>query len=99
MDFIAEKYINPFTDFGFKKLFGTEVNKDLLMDFLNELISGKGKITEVKYLNSEQMGRTEYDRKAVFDIHCQTDTGETFIVEMQKSKHDFFKGRSVFYAF
>jgi len=49
----AEKYINPFTDFGFKKLFGTEVNKDLLMDFLNELIHCQGKIKEVKYLNSE----------------------------------------------
>jgi len=98
MDTIPEKYINPFTDFGFKKLFGTEVNKDLLIDFLNELIHGKGKITNVKYLNSEQLGRTEYDRKAVFDIFCQTDTGEKFIVEMQKSKHDFFKERSVFYA-
>jgi len=99
MDTVPEKYINPFTDFGFKKLFGTEVNKDLLIDFLNELIHhGEGKITEVKYLNTEQLGRTEYDRKAVFDIFCQTETGEKFIVEMQKSKHDFFKERSVFYA-
>ena len=98
MDIFAEKYINPFTDFGFKKLFGTEVNKDLLMDFLNELIHGKGKITDVKYLNPEQLGRSERDRRAVFDIHCESDTGEKFIVEMQKSKHDFFKDRSVFYA-
>jgi predicted transposase/invertase (TIGR01784 family) len=95
---IKEKYINPFTDFGFKKLFGTEVNKDLLMDFLNELIHGKGKITDVKYLNAEQLGRSEYDRRAIFDIYCETDNGEKFIVEMQKSKHDFFKDRSVFYA-
>ena len=41
-----EKYINPFTDFGFKKLFGTEMNKDLLMDFLNELIPNHGKVVE-----------------------------------------------------
>ena len=99
MDAITpDKYFNPFTDFGFKKLFGTEVNKDLLMDFLNGLICEKGRITEVKYLNSEQMGRTEYDRKAVFDIFCETESGEKFIVEMQKSKHNFFKDRSVFYA-
>ena len=98
MDIIAEKYINPFTDFGFKKLFGTELNKDLLMDFLNELIHEKGKITDVKYLNAEQLGRSEYDRRAVFDIFCETETGEKFIVEMQKSKHNFFKDRSVFYA-
>ena len=99
MDIVAEKYINPFTDFGFKKLFGTEVNKDLLMDFLNEMILGKdGKIIELKYLTAEQLGRTEYDRKAVYDIYCETDTGEKLIVEMQKAKHNFFEDRTVFYA-
>ena len=35
---IKDKYISPFTDFGFKKLFGTEMNKDILMDFLNVLL-------------------------------------------------------------
>ena len=98
MTISTEKYINPFTDFGFKKLFGTEVNKDLLMDFLNELIHCQGKIKEVKYLNSEQLGRSADDRRAVFDIYCETDIGETFIVEMQKAKLNFFKDRSVHYA-
>jgi len=98
MTISTEKYINPFTDFGFKKLFGTEVNKDLLMDFLNELIHCQGKIKEVKYLNSEQLGRSADDRRAVFDIYCETDIGETFIVEMQKAKLNFFKDRSVYYA-
>ena len=93
-----EKYINPFTDFGFKKLFGTEMNKDLLMDFLNELLHGEGKITELHYLNAEQLGRSEADRNAVFDIHCKTETGETFIVEMQKAYQKYFKDRSVYYA-
>jgi predicted transposase/invertase (TIGR01784 family) len=94
----AEKYINPFTDFGFKKLFGTEVNKDLLMDFLNELIHFQGAIKEVKYLNAEQLGRSEEDRRAVFDIYCETETGEKFIVEMQKARHNYFKDRSLYYA-
>ena len=98
MSISAEKYINPFTDFGFKKLFGTEVNKDLLMDFLNELIRSTGKINEVTYLNSEQLGRLEDDRRAVYDIYCKTETGETFIVEMQKARLNFFKDRSVYYA-
>ena len=98
MTVYAEKYINPFTDFGFKKLFGTEVNKDLLMDFLNELICTKGKIKDVQYLNSEQLGRSEDDRRAVYDIYCITETGETFIVEMQKVRLNFFKDRSVYYA-
>jgi len=95
---VADRYINPFTDFGFKKLFGTEMNKDLLMDFLNELIHCQGKIKEIKYLNPEQLGRNEVDRRAVFDIFCETETGDTFIVEMQKARHNFFKDRSVYYA-
>lgn len=42
---LGEKYINPFTDYGFKKLFGEESNKDLLLDFLNELLKDE----RVKY--------------------------------------------------
>jgi predicted transposase/invertase (TIGR01784 family) len=68
------------------------------MDFLNELIRSKGKIKEVNYLNSEQLGRSEEDRRAVYDIYCKTETGETFIVEMQKARLNFFKDRSVYYA-
>ena len=93
-----EKYINPFTDFGFKKLFGTEINKDLLMDFLNELIPNHGKIIELNYIHPEQLGRSESDRNAVFDIHCKTASGEYFIVEMQKAYQKYFKDRSVYYA-
>ena len=95
---LREKYINPFTDFGFKKLFGTEMNKDLLMDFLNELLPVDSKIMELNYINPELLGRSKEDRSSVFDIHCKTDTGEYFIVEMQKAEQEFFKDRSVFYA-
>ena len=44
-----EKYINPYTDFGFKKLFGTEMNKDLLISFLNALFHDEQVIKDVKY--------------------------------------------------
>ena len=92
------KYINPYTDFGFKKLFGTEANKDLLMDFLNELIHDRGKIVGLRFLNPEQLGYSAFDRKSVYDIFCETDRDETFIVEMQRAKQDYFKDRSVFYS-
>lgn len=95
------RYINPFTDFGFKKLFGTEANKELLMNFLQVLLQKEGKIIEMSYIdykNSEQLGISVTDRKAIFDIYCVTDRGERFIVEMQKAKQDFFKDRSVFYS-
>jgi predicted transposase/invertase (TIGR01784 family) len=93
-----EKYINPFTDFGFKKLFGTEANKDLLISFLNQMIWEQGTITNVTYLSSEQLGRSDFDKRAIFDIHCKTDKGETFIVEMQKAEQQYFKDRSIFYT-
>ena len=66
-----DRYLNPFTDFGFKKLFGTEPNKDLLIDFLNELIKEEGKITDIEYLNTERLGNLKADRKAIFDLYCK----------------------------
>jgi len=95
----AEKYINPFTDYGFKKLFGEEVNKDLLLDFLNELLKDEqGHIKDLTYLKTEHLGATEADRKAIFDLYCENEKGEKFIVELQKTKQNFFKDRTVYYS-
>ena len=94
-----EKYINPFTDYGFKRLFGEEPNKDLLLDFLNELLKDQeGKITEISYLPNEKLPISVGDRKAIFDIYCTNEKGEQFIVEMQKAEQKFFKDRTVFYS-
>jgi predicted transposase/invertase (TIGR01784 family) len=94
-----EKYINPFTDYGFKRLFGEEPNKDLLLDFLNELLhEEQGKITELTYLKNENLSTTELNRKAIFDLYCTNEYGEKFIVELQKTKQKFFKDRTVYYS-
>jgi predicted transposase/invertase (TIGR01784 family) len=99
MSEFIEKYINPFTDFGFKKLFGEEINKDILLDFLNELLKEEqGQIKEITYLKSEHLGTTELDRKAIFDLYCENEKGEKFIVELQKSKQNFFKDRALYYS-
>ena len=96
---IKDKYINPYTDFGFKKLFGTEPNKDLLIDFLNEVIlPEERKILDLSYTNPERTGWTKVDRKAIFDFYCVGKNNERFIVEMQMAKQDYFKDRSVYYA-
>ena len=95
----VEKYINPFTDYGFKRLFGEELNKDLLLDFLNELLKEEqGQIKDLTYLKTEQLGATEIDRKAIFDLYCENEKGEKFIVELQKTKQNFFKDRTVYYS-
>ena len=92
------KYLNPYTDFGFKKLFGEESNKDLLQDFLNQLLPPHHQIAELNFSNAEQLPDIPLERKAIFDIHCRSASGERFIVEMQKAKIQFFKDRSVFYV-
>jgi len=95
----AERYINPFTDYGFKKLFGEEPNKDLLLDFLNVLLQEEqGEIKALTYLKNEHLGTGELDRKAIFDLYCENEKGEKFIVELQKTKQNFFKDRTVYYS-
>lgn len=99
VDFVTkERYLNPYTDFGFKKLFGSEINKDLLISFLNALLHGEQHVVDVTYLRSERLGEGGFDRKAIFDVYCENDLGEKFIVEMQKAKQKYFKDRSVYYA-
>ncbi|MCU0352425.1 MAG: Rpn family recombination-promoting nuclease/putative transposase [Cytophagales bacterium] len=96
---MVEKYINPFSDFGFKKLFGEEPNKDLLIDFLNTLLAGEqAPIATLTYLKTEHLGSSDLDRKVIFDLYCESERGEKFIVELQKAKQDYFKDRSLYYS-
>lgn len=101
-----EKYVNPYTDFGFKKLFGTELNKELLISLLNALFDRSAQqspgeprqvVKDLRYLPTEKMASFG-QRRAVFDVYCEGENGEKFIVEMQQASQDFFKDRSVFYS-
>ena len=99
---LQERYINLLTDFGFKRVFGSEPNKQLLIDFLNTLLPERHRIETLSYKSTENLGSTQIDRKAIFDIYCQGENGDRFIVALkileQKAKQNFFKDRSVFYA-
>ena len=95
---MTTKYFNPYTDFGFKKLFGEEANKDLLIDFLNSLLPGVHAVQTLEFRNTEHLGFSETERRAVFDIFCTAKSGERFVVEMQKAKQLYFKDRSLFYV-
>lgn len=102
------KYLNPFTDFGFKKIFGdsrvdegnghSPASKPLLLDFLNALLPQNDKIVDLTFKNNEQLGQTDLDRKAIFDIYCENQKGEKFIVELQKAKQNYFKERTIYYS-
>ena len=98
MRYPEERYISLLTDFGFKRIFGTNPNKDLLIDFLNSLFDGEQVVKNVTFLNSEHVGDVRTDRKAIFDVYCENEKGEKFIVEMQNASQKYFKDRSLYYA-
>ena len=97
-DKVKAKYLNPFTDFGFKKIFGEEASKPLLIDFLNALLPQADKIVDLTFKNNEQLGQTDLDRKAIYDIYCENEKGEKFTVELQKAKQNYFKERTIYYS-
>lgn len=92
------KFIDPLTDFGFRHLFGQEPNKEILIEFLNDLFQGEKHVTELEYAPNEFDGDEGEDKRVIFDLHCRGNQGEYFIVEMQRVRQDFFKDRALFYA-
>ena len=92
------KYINPYTDFGFKWLFGTEKNKIILIDFLNAIFSGMEVVEDLEFRQNEHLGNGPEDRHVIFDVYCVTSTGEHIIVEMQNVRQSAFRDRMLFYA-
>ena len=92
------KYICAYTDFGFKRLFGSELNKDFLISFLNSFLNLKDKIVDLSYLSLEQLGDLVTDRDAIFDVYCKTSDDAYIIVEMQNAAQNYFKDRSIFYS-
>ena len=91
------KFINPFTDVGFKRIFGQEFSKPVLIAFLNGLLKDERCIVDVKFLDKEQVRITDGDRSLIYDIYCKTETGEHIIVEMQNKYQPYFKQRSIYY--
>ena len=91
------KFINPFTDMGFKRIFGQEINKDLLIDFLNALLKGERRVKDIRFLDKELLPEYENDRSLIYDIYCTDENGEQFIVEMQNREHVNFRERTLYY--
>lgn len=94
---MKSKYVNPFTDFGFKKIFGEEASKPMLIDFLRSLLP-ESNIVDLTFKDKDQLGKTEEDRKAIYDIYCEDSNGEKIIVELQKAKQNYFKDRTLYYS-
>ena len=90
-------YAELLCDFMFKRLFGSIANKDVLIGFLNMILEDH-EIVDVDFIQTEHLGLSKEDRKAVFDISCRCKSGETLIIEVQKGYQEHFRKRAVFYT-
>jgi predicted transposase/invertase (TIGR01784 family) len=95
---VESGYIDPFTDFGFKHIFGREEHKKFLISFLNDLLELENQIVDITYKNLEKLGVSKTDRRAIYDIYCEDSIGDRFIVELQRSEQRYFKDRSIYYT-
>jgi predicted transposase/invertase (TIGR01784 family) len=98
--YLVSKYINPFTDFGFKKIFGDRDNTDLLKSLINDILDLKGnkRIKKLKFRNTELLPDSPEDRKAIYDLYCKDEDGDVFIVELQKVYQEHFQSRALYYT-
>jgi predicted transposase/invertase (TIGR01784 family) len=92
------RYIDPLSDFGFKLLFGSEPNKELLISFLNELFKDRKHIVDLIYNKNENHGPQNEYRTSVYDLTCTGQDGEQFIIEVQRIHQTYFKDRAIYYT-
>jgi predicted transposase/invertase (TIGR01784 family) len=95
---VTGKYIDPLVDFAFKKIFGSEPNKDLLIAFLNEVFRGRKQIIDLVYNKNEHPGDLKNEGSAIFDLLCTGTNRDQFIIEVQRGRQGNFKERALFYT-
>ena len=95
-----ERYINPFTDYGFKKIFGDREDTSLLQSLINDILGleDENKIKTIIFKNGELLPDSPEDRKAIFDLYCTDEKGSEFIVELQKVYQEHFQSRALYYT-
>jgi predicted transposase/invertase (TIGR01784 family) len=92
------RYIDPRTDFGFKRLFGQEDSKDILRQFLFDVLALPHPIQELTFIPPEQLPRSPEDRRGIYDVYCVDTMGRRFIVEMQQGLQVNIKERALYYS-
>ena len=92
------RFVNPFTDLGFKVIFGQPASKGLLITLLNELLAGEHHIEDLCFLDKEDHADNVHDKGIIYDLYCRTDSGEYIIVEMQNRWHSHFLDRTLYYV-
>src|SRR3712207_2170329 len=95
---MMDTFLDPFTDFGFRKLFADERNAVLLIDLLNALLRPQRQIVALEYSAAGAFDTAEQETKSIFDVHAKNEQGNVFIVQVQRLRERFFKDRSIFYS-
>ena len=96
--FYTTKYMEPLTDFGFKKIFASEESTVVLKSFLFNLLELESPIAEISILSPEQLPGRPGEQIGIYDVYCVDEREQRFIVEMQKKKQNFFTDRLVYYS-
>jgi predicted transposase/invertase (TIGR01784 family) len=89
--------INPRVDFAFKKLFGSEENKDLLISLINAIVSREEQVVEVELKNPYNLADYRAGKISILDIKAKAENGRWFNVEMQISEDYNFDKRAIYY--
>lgn len=92
------RFIDLRTDFGFKRLFGQEDSKDILAQFLFDVLALPHPIQELSFIPPEQLPRSPEDRRGIYDVYCVDTMVRRFIVEMQQGHQVNIKERALFYS-
>ena len=92
------RYIDPKTDFGFKRLFAQEESKDILKQFLFDVLKLDHPIQELTYIPNEQLPKGADELIGVYDVYCTDLLGQRFVVEMQRGYQTFIRDRVLYYS-
>jgi len=92
-----KRYIDPMVDAAFKRIFGSEINKDLLIAFLNEIFQGRRYIIDLVYNKNEYPGEIAMEGGAIYDLTCTDQNGAQFLIEVQRGRQKYFKHKAIFY--
>ena len=90
--------IDLVSDYAFKRIFGSEPNKDLLISLLNGLFRGRKSIVDLLYEKNEHVGDSEEIGTVIFDLICTADNGEKFVIEVQRTAQINLKKRMLYYS-
>ena len=94
------KFLDPKNDVAFRRIFGSEKNKDILIHFINDVLELKDgdRIKEVTFLSTIQIPEIAAKKQSVVDVLCKDENGVQLIVEMQVSPQTGFEKRAQYYA-